>query len=845
MNYFCCDEERRTLVINHPVLNGIDYLEVVDNPEDANAIRQTVLQVYLLKEVMPGTITTENISIEGGERIRNIEVLWVWVGPAATPPSLSMSPPGSSSKVLTVKVKAAGDFSVYQLRLINLETENFDPILSSVDFSFKVVCDNEFDCSPQCTCTEPMAKEPDINYLVKDYSSFKQLMLDRMALLLPRWQERNAADPGIMLVELLAYVGDYLSYRQDAIATEAYLGTARKRISVRRHARLVDYRMHDGANARTWVHFEVAEGITNLQIKKTCNGAATSLLTRSPRLPLISVPGTEPVEMAMKEGALVFELLHDATLDARNNIFYFYTWGNKSCSLQTGAVTATFDTHLLALKPGQVLIFEEIAGPRTGKKSDADPNHRHPVKVTSVSYQSDPVGNPYGVPPDNTPRPVTVVEWAAADALPFDLCINTVDENGDAIVVSAAIGNNILVDHGYTLPPEQLPGVPEAQQAVLVKNTSCDPCKEQVYSNTPARYNPELKQYPVTRAVPCPADPSSAYSLINADPTEASPAVVIRELPVNETWTPLNDLLSSNSNDKNFVVETESDGVSYLRFGNDVQGKFPAAGSVLQAVYRIGNGLSGNIGSEALQHIVTADPALTALNIQQVRNPLPAVGGVDPESIEEVRNRAPIAFRKQERAVTMEDYETVSQRLFTGVQKSTAAQRWTGSWRTVFLTVDRLGGQQVDETFKNALIAAVEKYRMAGEDVEAENPVFVSLEIDITVCVRTDYLRSQVKQAVAEMLSTRELPGGRKGVFHPDNFSFGQPVYLSAVYAAAQQVAGVYSITITKFQRQGQAASNALSSGVLTIGRNEIARLDNDPNFREHGVLNITLQGGK
>ena len=55
------------------------------------------------------------------------------------------------------------------------------------------------------------------------------------------------------LVELLAYSADQLSYYQDAVATEAYLGTARRRASVRRHARLVDYAMHDGANARAWV----------------------------------------------------------------------------------------------------------------------------------------------------------------------------------------------------------------------------------------------------------------------------------------------------------------------------------------------------------------------------------------------------------------------------------------------------------------------------------------------------------------------------------------------------------------------------------------------------------------
>ena len=59
------------------------------------------------------------------------------------------------------------------------------------------------------------------------------------------------------LVELLAFAADTLSYRQDVVANEAYLNTARQRISVRRHARLVDYYLHEGCNARAFVHFKV------------------------------------------------------------------------------------------------------------------------------------------------------------------------------------------------------------------------------------------------------------------------------------------------------------------------------------------------------------------------------------------------------------------------------------------------------------------------------------------------------------------------------------------------------------------------------------------------------------
>ena len=156
-----------------------------------------------------------------------------------------------------------GDFSIYTLRLVqNAQTIRRRRtasirLFAAVDFSFKVDCPTDFDCQPQCDCPPSRAREPEIDYLAKDYASFRRLMLDRMSVLMPQWRERNAADLGVALVETLAYVGDHLSYQQDAMATEAYLGTARRRVSVRRHARLVDYSMHDGCNARAWVQVQV------------------------------------------------------------------------------------------------------------------------------------------------------------------------------------------------------------------------------------------------------------------------------------------------------------------------------------------------------------------------------------------------------------------------------------------------------------------------------------------------------------------------------------------------------------------------------------------------------------
>ena len=97
------------------------------------------------------------------------------------------------------------------------------------------------------------------------------------------------------------------------------------------------------------------------------------------------------------------------------------------------------------------------------------------------------------------------------------------------------------------------------------------------------------------------------------------------------------------------------------------------------------------------------------------------------------------------------------------------------------------------------------------------------------------------------MFSNRRLPDGTRGIFHPDNFSFGQPVYLSPLYAAAMAVEGVAAVKITTFQRQAapDPGQVALRAGSLTLGRLEIVRLDNDPNYPEHGVFRLDVEDGK
>jgi predicted phage baseplate assembly protein len=531
-------------------LNGIDYLEV--------DTLQTRLTVYFIGPA-PAQIAADNIRIDGGTRIRDIKVKEIHRCDPKDP---------HVDGCLQIEVDQAGDFSTYTLRLVKASApgrpgdeplDGFDPRYAQLDFSFKASCPSELDCAPQNTCPpEPLA-EPEIDYLSKDYGSFRQLILDRLSLIMPDWKERHVPDLGIALVESLAYTGDYLSYYQDAVATEAYLNTARQRISVRRHAKLVDYQLHEGCNARAWVHC-IATDDTPLGVVEDVYFISSANRSFGPVLnsdQLRDVPFSdyevfEPIIQEPNQ-PLQFYVKH-------NNI-WFYTWHERECCLPRGATSATLidewadpdktDPHpeqggyrddsapyrqseartaygnaqkrtpprsgkkpggkapyvepdrydpqppprgrRLHLKAGDVLIFEEVRGPVTGIEADADPAHRHVVRLTKVTAAVDTLYD----------QPILEIEWASEDALPFPLCISAIGRSPDCCYlqnISVAHGNVLLVDHGRRVGPEswKVPALEEQDAGCYAEGEP----RETLLLAAP--FHPLLKGAPVTWRAPFP-----------------------------------------------------------------------------------------------------------------------------------------------------------------------------------------------------------------------------------------------------------------------------------------------------------------------------------------------------
>jgi hypothetical protein len=858
-----CIDERRSGDLRAPAhpLNGVDFVEFSRDPA-APPGRRFRLDVTFLKPP-PGSLAGSPgaFAVIGGVRIVDLRVLAV------------EADPGSPHR-LFVYVDREGDFSTYVLAV---DDPDLDPERSQARFGFKAGCATDFDCAPDDECPPAPRVPPAIDYLAKDYQSFRQLLIDLIPQRNPGWVERLPADLGIALVELLAYAGDYLSYYQDAAGAEGYLDTCRHRVSAARHARLIDYRMHQGRNAVTLVHFRAAAGTDGVV------PAGAKLLTRvgtalrgAAQAPGVVVPADADLDGdPALAGVTVFETTARTRVVDRHNRLRIHAWGDAECCLAAGTRQAYLfglsdDPDPVAFRPelraGDYLLLAEERSPITGSPADADPARRQVVRLVAVEDTDDPAYRevltggaltPRTSPADST-LPLQRVEWRDADRLAFALCLSsTQPATGPIDPVSVAHGNVAPADHGRTIVRElPLPAHDDRRRWPL-----------------PSLPLPDA---PVTHQ-PMPAAPAYADDGwliagrhdLDRDVREAGAAVLLTlgyPSGEEERWEPVPHLLDSGPYDQHFVAEIDNDGRAVLRFGDDQYGRRPMGVDRVAGRYRVGNGRAGNIGAGSLVHVVAptaaelvdpadpgAGPAVFA-DIERLIQPISARLGQDPESIEEVRELAPEAFRAiQFRAVTEADWREVAMR-HPAVAAAKARFRWTGSWHTVFVAVHPVdagdlvrlpgGGAALAPAFAARVSAHLRRFKLAGYDLAVHAARYVPLEIDVTVCVARGHFRGDVLEAVARALSSGIAPDGTRGFFHPLAFSFGEPVYLSRLYAAIEAVAGVSSARVTLFKRYWDVAGDELERGVIPMGDLEIARLDDDANFPENGVLRLTAVGG-
>ncbi|MFE0250672.1 putative baseplate assembly protein [Streptomyces sp. NPDC059010] len=316
--------------------------------------------------------------------------------------------------------------------------------------------------------------------------------------------------------------------------------------------------------------------------------------------------------------------------------------------------------------------------------------------------------------------------------------------------------------------------------------------------------------------------PGQLHPLARAPVIAGTVRVTVTEPAGSTRWHETSALADAAPGDRVFQVQRDASGRTTLLFGDGVNGARPPRGTTqnpvrVLATYRSGGGPGGNVPP--------GTPFEVSLpGLRDAVAPAGGSGGTPAESLEQARAFAPRLHRAQGRAVTADDHVELA--LATpGVGKARAVA--TG-WNEIVLHVAPNGRvTEPSELLRRDLLAAFERTRMVGTTLRVLGPEPVDVYLRADVRAEAYFLHSDVKAAV-------ERAVGDLLAF--DRVDFGEPLYLSRVYDAAQSLPQVASLTVTQFSRDPRAGVDA--DGVIDLSPFELARPGYDP------PILLTVRGG-
>jgi hypothetical protein len=820
-------DRRQLLLAEGATWNGIDYVEV--------AADQTELYVHFLNAVaVAGTLVGHTpVTIAGGEVIQSVAV-----DPIEQATAFSADSEGRP--ILTLSVAAPGDFSTYRL---TVSSTVLDPFFTSVAFSFKASCPTDLDCATPAPSgwvggragSGSTAEPVTIDYLAKDFSSFTQALSEFSAGRYPAWVERSEADLGQVLMEALAALADELSYLQDRVSGESSIATATQRLSVVRHARLVDYEPAPATVATTLLQLDVTGGpiTTPLHCRALAADGGTVDFEVGDGLadPLTGAEKTIEFQVDPRWNRYLYGSNPPGTLNLPP-----YWWDDSEICLPAGATELYVTGHGHGLYPGQQLLLD------TAPSESANPPVREFVTLSTAAGHE-----PQETNDELLGKEVTHLFLEDPTALDHDLSRTAIAGN----LVPAVQG--LRTTDWFYIPGGAIPPSPAATPPV--------PAVVRFGANsTPREPLPDYRY--------CLSGNPLAWistSGEDADTTvPATPEIVLTDqsAAVEPTpWLFSRWLLDAGASERAFTLTPEryspvlangastffdydGDEGSTVRFGDGVFGTTPDPGALFSALYRVGGGVEGNVPAGTIVDVAPDQPQSDL--VIACTNPFPASGGAAAETLAQVADRAPQRFAAEPlRVVQAADYVAAAQSL-PFVQQAGSTFRWTGSWLTVFTSANPSGAEQPSVVQLEELTELLDRLRLAGYESYVLPPRYVSIDLTLVVCAEASHFASDVEAAVLARLRPGALPGGGYGFFDHSQWSFGQPLEPSALFAAIQSCTGVAGVYAASYRERGvQLEWSDLPETPLTFASDQLLRVDDDPSRPEAGSLTVTVEGGK
>ncbi len=241
----------------------------------------------------------------------------------------------------------------------------------------------------------------------------------------------------------------------------------------------------------------------------------------------------------------------------------------------------------------------------------------------------------------------------------------------------------------------------------------------------------------------------------------------------------------------------------------------PSANQTMFISYRVGGGASTNIGPNVIKTVSSVEIVVNGsnnltnqkvINSLAVNNPIPALGGKDEPSIEELRNLVRYNFASQERCVTIEDYK-VRIALMPGefgIPFRNNVMEIQNKIKIFILTLNQNGQLSTNTTtaLQNNITTYLSDYRMLNDYIEVSNGKVYNLGFEVDLFVDKQFSKSEIMTQVITTITS---------YFDINKWGMGENIYITQLIELVNNVPGVLNITDLRVYNkvgQGKYSSN-------------------------------------
>lgn len=293
--------------------------------------------------------------------------------------------------------------------------------------------------------------------------------------------------------------------------------------------------------------------------------------------------------------------------------------------------------------------------------------------------------------------------------------------------------------------------------------------------------------------------PGQVFQLPQAGIIDGSVSVFVQTEVSPQQWSYVQYLVDSGPSNLVYTSYVDAQGLTWIEFGDNLNGLIPSQGLTIYATYRVGVGSAGNVAEGVVGELVNPIDGLTVpFQADGISFQSSAMGGgSDPETNDQIRANAPQIFATQGRAVSPADFTAMA----TNVQGVSVAN--AVAMHSTSVTVYALGPdyQPASTQLQNQILAYFQGRTLAGVTVTCSPPTIVPINVGtsaspIQLQVANSYLQTSVVQNVQTALTA---------LLQPPNIEFAQLLTVGEIYQAIMSVAGVEWCVVPVFARNDVA----------------------------------------